>query len=176
MKCEYCEMIESRDVIFQDKDVAVGVLDKVITPGQLVVFPKEHFTILELVPKNILTRCSAVANKVSVAVFEGLGSAGTNIIVRNGLGADQTKPHFGIEVIPRQENDNVKLQWEPIQLMEDEMDMAFETISALSKDLSLDNLVESIQDSPESEDEEKSPLKNSDSSKNYLLKSLRRIP
>ena len=102
MNCEYCEMKDLvQAVIYKDEEVVVAVKDKVLIPGQITIFPQDHFTILEQVPDHILTKCMTIANKVSIAAFETLGSQGTNIIVRNGLGAGQNVPHFGIEVIPR---------------------------------------------------------------------------
>ena len=110
MKCEYCEIAElSRGVLYQDDKVVIALRDNVVTPGQVTIFPKEHFTIFEMVPKEIIERCVSLANKVSISAFETLSSAGTNVIIQNGLGAGQNTPHFGIEVIPRRENDGLQL-------------------------------------------------------------------
>ena len=127
--CEYCELMDREEnVIYSDKEIVIAVKDKVATPGQITVFTKEHLTILEMVPEKLLEKCSTIANKVSIAVFESLGAQGTNIIVQNGLGAGQNVPHFGIEIIPRQENDGLNLQWQPRQLMEDEVEEIFKTL------------------------------------------------
>jgi len=158
MKCELCE---TKEILYEDVDVVVAVKDVALTPGHLTVFPKEHFTILEMVPEKILKRCANIATKVSVAVFDGLGSQGTNIMVRNGLGAGQSVPHFAIDVIPRQDGDNLPLEWKPLQLMEDEMELAFTQIQEGLK------LVKDTKQEKKSE-KPKGP--------NYLLKSLRRIP
>ena len=61
----------------------------------------------------ILEKCSAIANKVGIAVFDSLGVQGTNLIINNGLGAGQKVPHFCLEVYPRQENDGLPLQLTP---------------------------------------------------------------
>ncbi|MBU1111258.1 MAG: HIT domain-containing protein, partial [Nanoarchaeota archaeon] len=49
MKCEYCELIsgsEKAEIIYQDDEVLAFVKEDAITPGQITVIPKEHFTIL----------------------------------------------------------------------------------------------------------------------------------
>jgi diadenosine tetraphosphate (Ap4A) HIT family hydrolase len=167
-KCEYCEIIENESQVIASSDaVVIAVRDKVTTPGQITVFPREHFTILEMVPEDILQQCMLLANKVSIAIFENLGSQGTNIVIRNGLGAGQDVPHFGIEIIPRREEDGLNLHWEPRQLSEDEIEITqqifFEAINETQKDVKQDR----------DKFKEKS-VKETKDKKNYLIKSLRR--
>jgi histidine triad (HIT) family protein len=168
MECEYCELQgRETDILYQDEHLVAALKDKVIAPGQITIFPKKHLAILEMLPSDLLQKCVHVANKVSIAAFETLGAQGTNLIVRNGLGAGQNVPHFGIEIIPRQENDGLGLQWEPRPLPEDEMAIAFD---ALTKEVS------KMGNEPEVKEEtvESTPKKGGKS--NYLLKSLNRIP
>jgi diadenosine tetraphosphate (Ap4A) HIT family hydrolase len=54
-----------------------------------------------------------VANKISSVLFEKLNCHGTNILIQNGVGAGQINPRFSINVIPRFENDKLKLEWTP---------------------------------------------------------------
>lgn len=170
MKCEYCQLAEREEsIIYQDDDLVVAVKDTGLSPGQITVFPRKHLTILEMVPEKILEKCSQVANKISVAVFEGLGSQGTNILVRNGTSAGQTVPHFAMEVIPRQENDGLNLLWQPLQLMEEEMESAYKALKEEA-------------DKPVVKDEKAKKLGkgvvviDEEGKENYLLKSLKRIP
>jgi diadenosine tetraphosphate (Ap4A) HIT family hydrolase len=125
MTCEYCDLESGKQVIFEDDEVVVAVKDTGVIPGQITVFPREHFTILEMVPDKIVKKCSIISNKVSVAIFETLGAQGTNIIIHNGLAAGQKVAHFAMEIIPRQEADGLNLMWEPKQFMEDEMEATF---------------------------------------------------
>ncbi len=172
MACEYCDIIQGNSnaiILVEDIDVIVAIRDHVATPGQISVIPKEHHTILEMVPDVILEKCSVLANKVSIAVFESLGAQGTNIVIQNGLGAGQTVPHFSIEVIPRQENDGLNLQWEPKQMMEDELEATFDLLKETLPTLS----------APKEEPTTETPTEKVTSKKgkdNYLLKSLKRIP
>jgi len=167
-KCEYCELLEREwSVIASSADVVIAVKDKVITPGQITIFPKEHFTIMELVPEPILQQCIILANKVSRAIFESLGSQGTNLLVRNGLGAGQDAAHFGIEIIPRREEDGLNLQWEPRQLPEYELETVYNTL--------LSAIEEAQQTAKKGLIAEKKIVK-AEHKDNYLLKSLKRRP
>lgn len=173
MKCEYCEMLERSDkagIIYEDNDLVVAVKDLVFSPGQITVFPRNHYTILEQVPNKILGRCVEIANKVSISIFETLGSQGTNLMIRNGLGSGQNVPHFCLEIIPRQENDKLGLQWEPKQLMEDEIETTFLVLEEAARNLILEEKLEK----KELPKVEKTEVK--EGKENYLLKTLRRIP
>jgi diadenosine tetraphosphate (Ap4A) HIT family hydrolase len=166
MSCDYCDIVESDKVLFKNNILAIAIKDHAATPGHITVFPIKHFTIMEMVPNDILGACATAANNVSVAVFESLGAQGTNIIMRNGLGAGQSVPHFSIDIIPRQENDGINFEWEPKQLMEDDLELIF------SK---LQNAEVSLEEPKSEEASEKKDLKDSKKD-NYLLKSLKRIP
>ena len=169
MKCEYCELRKS-EILYEDNEVAVIIKDNVVTPGQITVLPKEHFTILEMVPNKIIEKCFLVANKVSIAIFESLGAQGTNLIMQNGLSAGQKVPHFSIEIIPRREEDGINLQWTPQQLMEDELESVFSQL----KDLKID-LNEKKEKEVKVKDDKTEAVLEEDKD-NYLLKSIRRIP
>jgi len=176
VKCEHCDIIERKskaDILYEDEEIVVAIKDLAMTPGQITIFPKQHFTILEVVPEEILEKCSLIANKVGIAVFESLGSQGTNIIVQNGLGAEQKVPHFAIEVVPRVENDGLGLQWDAKQLAEDEMATAFMTLEQGMKDLE-----SSVEAKGEGKDEtgKDKKISKEEGKDNYLLKSLKKIP
>lgn len=178
MNCEYCEMAKGKsknvEIIYADEEVAVAVKEAVLTPGQITVFPKDHFTIMEMVPDNILRKCAQLANKVGIAVFESLGCQGTNILIQNGTGANQKVPHFAMEIIPRREGDGLKLEWKPQQLMEDEMETTF--LMLKDKGEQLLNLGKSEEKVVIVAPEESKKVKEEEGKENYLLKSLRRLP
>ncbi len=175
MDCEYCDIAERKSkaqILYEDEEVIVAVKDLVLIPGQITVFPRKHFTILEIVSDDILLQCSAAASKVSQAVFESLEAQGTNILVQNGLGAGQKVPHFAVEVIPRREGDGLNLQWPPREVPEDELEIVLQQLQADVKKLG-DLTAEKKK---EEATEKKADLKPQKEGENYLLKSLRRIP
>src|SRR3989338_2178826 len=180
MKCEYCDIVnrESKsELLYEDADLIIAIKDTVLTPGQVTIFPRQHFTILEMVPEEILQKCFVYANKAGMAVFEGLQSQGTNIIVQNGLGACQKVPHFAIEVIPRTEGDGLQLQWQPKQLMEDEIENVFAILKEEAGKIDLQKKKKAEQEKEVVVKDEKTEMKVvKEKGENYLLKSLRRVP
>lgn len=182
MNCEFCEILERKEnLLFENEHLAVAVRDHVLTPGQITIFPRQHHTIMEMVSNKVLEECAVITKKVSAAVFDALGSHGTNILVRNGLGAGQNVPHFSLEVIPRLENDKINLQWEPRQLPEDEMEFVFNTLKEAAADMKIgeEELKKDKKIEMKEKKDQKEPRKDKEdesNKKSYLLKSLERIP
>jgi len=176
MKCEYCEIIsgnEKAEIVYQDDDILAFIKEDAYSPGQITIIPKEHMTIFEMVPNKILEKMTVVANKLGMAIFDTLGSHGTNIFIENGLGANQTVPHFAMHVIPRSENDSLDLQWQPQQVPEDELQEDFIQIQSNAEGMSISDQ-EKKEDVTVSSDKTEVVLE--DEGDNYLLKSLKRKP
>ncbi|HIG93770.1 TPA: HIT family protein [Candidatus Woesearchaeota archaeon] len=177
MTCEYCQLLDQKgSIIYEDAEVVVAVKDTVITAGQITVFTKEHFTILEMVPDSVIQKCCVMSNKVSIAVFEALGAQGTNIIINNGLGAGQKVPHVALEIVPRRENDGLILQWQPKQLMEDEMETAYLLLKAEGDKLVNIGKKQEKKEVVNAQEPVKGKIQDKAGKKNYLMGSLRRMP
>lgn len=171
MKCDYCEIVqEQRNIVYEDAQVVAAIKDTALVPGQITIFPKEHITIMELVPDFILQKCSVLANKVGMAVFEALGCQGTNVFIENGLAGGQKVPHFAIEIVPRTENDGIPLAWQPQQIAEDELEV---TASILKEELEKPF---KMKEEKKAEEKPAERIQQKENTQNYLLKALRRMP
>lgn len=169
MTCLICQQIEKKiAVLFESQDVVALLSPTPAVGGHVLVVPKAHHAILEQVPDAVVGQMMTVANRMSIALFEGLGCQGTNMIVPNGLPAGQTTPHTGIHIIPRNENDNVNVLWQPKQVKEEEMSAVEEK---LKEELTKKPEVPKVEAPKPKKEEFKL-----DDEENYLLKSLRRIP
>lgn len=174
MTCLICESIEKRSsFIYEDEDIVAFLSKEPSAPGHVIVTPKKHYPIIETVPDFVIGDVFKVAKKVSIAVFQGIGAHGTNIVVQNGLPAGQTQPHFMVHIVPRKENDGLKLQWEPKQASQESLNQSESKLKAESKSIG------PFQKEPpkpivikEAEKLEESK----DGKINYQLRQLRRIP
>lgn len=113
--CIFCKIIKgdipSRKVYEDDRFVAI--LDVApASKGHTIILPKNHvaniFELSEEDAKEILI----VAKKVAKLLNDAFSPAGMNILQNNGEAAGQTVFHFHVHVIPRYENDTVKIGWE----------------------------------------------------------------
>ena len=103
--------------------VVAALPEKPAVPGHAVVFPKSHFQILEQAPDNIVQELFEISNKLSIAMFEGLKSQGTNLVLMNGLAAGQSVPHLSVNVIPRAKDDGLSFAWPSRKLSDEQMSL-----------------------------------------------------
>jgi len=96
---------DERTVAFMDINPA--------TPGHALVVPREHSAdLLEIGPED-LTATILAAQRLSKRMKDVLEADGINLINSCGAAAWQTVFHFHIHVVPRYEDDPLKLPWIP---------------------------------------------------------------
>ena len=158
------------NVIHQTEHVVVLLPEKPAAPGHVIITPIEKAPILESVPDLVIGEMALIANKFSIALFEGLRAGGTNIIMQNGVPAGQTKPQAHIHVIPRREGDGLPLEWDPQQLPPDKIQHLAEQIKKEASGIGV------FKKEPAKPLEEDKPEEINSDESNYLIKQLRRIP
>lgn len=123
--CPFCSMakgkIPVRSVYEDDKIMAILDINP-SNPGHVLLFPKEHATVLAEVSDDVVSKMFIIANKIAKNQFENLNAKGTNILVSNGQLAGQTAPHVLVNIIPRFEGDKVAIGWERNKADESELD------------------------------------------------------
>ena len=141
MGCPVCDFIKSNKAkkVYEDNDVVAVLNPTPVTLGEVLVIPKKHFTIIEQVPDELTAKLFLVANRVSEALFEGLGLQGTNILLNNGVSAGQKLSHLLIHVIPRRQDDGLNFSWKPKKLNEEQMATIELKIKEFTKDLVINN-------------------------------------
>jgi histidine triad (HIT) family protein len=96
---------DERTVAFMDINPA--------TAGHALVVPREHSADLLEIGDEDLTAVTLAAQRLSRRMKEVLGADGINLINACGAAAWQTVFHFHIHVVPRYEDDPLKLPWIP---------------------------------------------------------------
>ena len=121
-ECPFCQLIQKKvNALFEDDKVFVMLSPEPAVAGHVLVLPKAHSPFLEGIPDFVVGHMFTTANKVGVAVFEGLGAQGTNILLQNGNSAGQKYNHAMLHVIPRFEKDSVQLNWATKSASEEEL-------------------------------------------------------
>lgn len=108
--------------IYEDNDVIAFLDVNPASRGHSLVVTKEHFDSMVTCPRAILDKAFEVAQLVAQAEIAQLGATGVNILTNIGEAAGQSVHHFHIHVIPRYENDGLKLAFPPKQLQDSQMD------------------------------------------------------
>ena len=112
--CIFCKIAAGQipsATLYEDDDFRV-ILD--IAPaakGHAILLLKKHAANLFEADDDILAKALPVVKKVSAALCKTLNCDGINILQNNGEAAGQTVFHLHIHMIPRYENDTVKIGW-----------------------------------------------------------------
>ncbi len=178
MSCEACAWIEKSKKIYEDDKVIAILADQPANPGHTIVIPKKHYTILEQIPDNEIAHHGIVINKITRAIFESMNIQGVNVLMQNGLSAHQQIPHFMTHIIPRMENDNVGLTWQPRQLSEEEMSTVELQLMEQTRSLEPVDIKPMAQVNLDKDRAPQDPSteKTGSDETNYLVKQLEKIP
>jgi histidine triad (HIT) family protein len=79
-----------------------------ITPGHVLVVPRQSVATLDELDAETRAHLWEVARKVGVAQRQALCSVAQHLLVNDGPGASQSVPHVHIHVIPRYGGDTLR--------------------------------------------------------------------
>jgi histidine triad (HIT) family protein len=114
--CIFCKIVagEAPAFIVEEDDRTVAFMDiSPATPGHTLVVPRAHSTNLLDIGEPDLCACAATAKRMAARVTERLDADGVNVLNSCGAAAWQTVFHFHLHVIPRYDDDPLKLPWIP---------------------------------------------------------------
>lgn len=110
--CLFCKIIngeiESKEV-YED-DNFIGILDvKPWAEGHTLIIPKKHFRNVLDMPNTLGNEMLEAIKKVSLKLIEDKKGTGVNVLINNEPSAGQVVFHTHIHIIPRNENDGIKI-------------------------------------------------------------------
>ena len=112
--CVFCKLRDGQIPsmkIFED-DVTIAFMDiNPINSGHCLVITKAHAANLYEADVTDLQAAMATAQRVAVAIRDGLKPDGLNMLQANGAAAFQSVPHFHMHLIPRWNNDGKGFDW-----------------------------------------------------------------
>lgn len=116
VRCFACDILagtEKANVVYEDEMTLAFMAHRPLAPGHIIIIPKQHHEKIEDVPSDMIAHYFSVASAAGAALFEGVSATGTNIIANEGHSSNAVFPHFAIHVIPRKDDDGLKLNWKP---------------------------------------------------------------
>lgn len=114
--CIFCGIVAGdlpAEIIDSDEHTVSFMDINPATRGHALVIPRRHSADLMDIGEEALRHCAAAAQRVAKRMEETLDPAGFNLINACRAAAWQTVFHFHIHVIPRYEDDPLKLPWIP---------------------------------------------------------------
>jgi histidine triad (HIT) family protein len=110
--CIFCKIAKGEIPsarIYENGRVLVFLDINPVSLGHALVIPKIHAADIFEMKEEDAKEIMAAAKKVADAAMKGLGAAGVNLLNANKKAASQEVFHFHMHVIPRYENDGVKM-------------------------------------------------------------------
>jgi histidine triad (HIT) family protein len=129
--CLFCKIVagEIPGTIVAEDERTVAFMDiNPATRGHALVVPRRHAPDLGAVDGDDLAAVAEAAQRLAVRAREQLGADGVNLMNSWGSAAWQTVFHFHVHVIPRYEDDPLKLPWKPAPGEEDEIAAAADVL------------------------------------------------
>ncbi|WP_328993883.1 HIT family protein [Kribbella sp. NBC_01245] len=114
--CLFCGIAAgtSPSQLIEENDLAVAFMDiNPATPGHLLVIPRAHSTDLREAKAEDLTAATLMAQELVTRVIDRLGADGANLLSCIGPVAWQSVFHTHLHVVPRYQDDPLKLPWIP---------------------------------------------------------------
>ncbi|MCM1143195.1 MAG: HIT family protein [Blautia sp.] len=90
--------------------------------GHALILPKEHYQNLYALPEETAGKVMILAKKMAAQITDKLHCDGFNLVQNNGEIAGQTVFHFHMHLIPRYQNDNQRIGWNPGKPSEQELE------------------------------------------------------
>jgi len=122
--CIFCKIIAGElpaEKVAEDEHTVAFLDINPWTRGHALVIPREHSKNLYEISDDDLAATMAAAKRLAGTVRDKLGAAGVNLLNSCEAAAWQTVFHFHVHVIPRYEDDPLRLPGQPLQLEEGEL-------------------------------------------------------
>lgn len=112
--CIFCKIAAGEipsATLYEDDDFRVILDIEPASKGHALILPKEHYANLYELDDELASKALVLAKKMITKLTEVLGCDGYNVLQNNGPAAGQTVFHFHMHLIPRYNDDTVKIGW-----------------------------------------------------------------
>ena len=121
--CIFCKIANGEipsATIYEDEDFRVILDIFPASKGHALIIPKKHFADLYEISEEQIQKVAVLAKRLGIKMKEALGFDGLNLVQNNDEAAGQTVFHFHFHLIPRYDNDDVKIEWASKELSEED--------------------------------------------------------
>lgn len=130
--CIFCKIAAGEipsATLYEDQDFRVILDIEPASKGHALILPKEHYANLYELDDEVAAKALVLAKNMITKLTTVLGCDGYNIVQNNGPAAGQTVFHFHMHLIPRYENDSVKIGWKMGKLTDEDREEILKKIS-----------------------------------------------
>lgn len=121
--CIFCEIIKGNIPCYKlyEDDHCLAFLDiSQASIGHTLIVPKEHFENIFELPEYISEHIGLITNKLAKHLKSSLNLAAMNVLNNNGELAGQTVGHYHVHLIPRYNENDIKIEFSNTTLSKEE--------------------------------------------------------
>ncbi len=129
--CVFCMILAGElpgEVVDEDEHTVAFMDINPWTRGHAVVVPRRHSRNLYEIDEDDLSRTVVAAKRLALKMRDRLGCDGVNLLNSTNSAAWQTVFHLHVHVIPRYEDDPLKLPGQPQDPGDEELDAVAEEL------------------------------------------------
>jgi histidine triad (HIT) family protein len=107
--CVFCSIVSGEtaaDLVLEDPDFVAFLDARPVFKGHLLLVPRRHVVTLPELPASLRDGFLGIAQRLAVAVVEGLGAQGSFVAINNTV--SQSVPHLHLHVVPRTKGDGLR--------------------------------------------------------------------
>jgi histidine triad (HIT) family protein len=114
--CVFCKIVAGElpaTIVARDERTIAFMDIQPASRGHVLVIPRAHCRDIHEIEPEDLAAVAASAQRIAAKAVAVLGADGVNLLNSSGAAAWQTVFHFHLHVIPRYEDDPLRLPWTP---------------------------------------------------------------
>ena len=114
--CIFCKLangVFDTNTLYEDEEFRVIFDASPATKGHVLILPKEHYADVFELPEETASKIYVLAKKIATVLKDVTGCDGVNILQNNGEAAGQTVFHLHMHVIPRYNDGEDIIRWNP---------------------------------------------------------------
>ncbi len=107
--CLFCAIVAGRrpgHLVLDEPDVVAFLDVRPLFPGHTLLVPRRHVEVLADLPSDLVGPYFAAAQRLSAAMEDVLGAAGSFVAMNNRV--SQSVPHLHTHVVPRNRKDGLR--------------------------------------------------------------------
>lgn len=112
MTCIFCDIVQGKIPcarVYSSQNILAFLDIAPVHPGHTLVVTKAHYPTLLDMPPEVGNELLDSLQRVSAAIIKVVGAAGMNVMMNNHRAAGQLVDHAHFHLIPRHENDGLRL-------------------------------------------------------------------
>ncbi len=107
--CVFCSIVSGEtaaELVLDEPDFVAFLDARPVFKGHVLLVPRRHVITLPELPASLRDGFLEVAQRLAVAVVEGLGAQGSFMAINNTV--SQSVPHLHLHVVPRTKGDGLR--------------------------------------------------------------------